>query len=77
MDVGFEVTDKCTTCGICAKVCLAGNINYEEKKPVWKHQCEQCMACLHCCPVKAITFRGKEVTIQYQHPKIDIKELYR
>jgi ferredoxin len=52
----FHVTDKCTSCGLCEKVCPVGNIKLVNDLPVWSDKCEQCMACLQLCPVEAIEY---------------------
>ena len=52
----FHTTDKCTTCGLCAKICPTKNITITENKPVWKNHCTQCLACIHRCPARAIEY---------------------
>lgn len=54
MDKDFWITDKCNSCGMCAKVCPVNNIEIIEGKPKWQHKCEQCFACLQWCPQEAI-----------------------
>ena len=55
MDKHFNVSDACTHCGICQKVCPVNNIEYgHDKKPYFKHHCEQCLACIQHCPARAI-----------------------
>ncbi|MFH1368508.1 MAG: EFR1 family ferrodoxin [Elusimicrobiota bacterium] len=76
-DKNFRVQDKCNGCGICYKVCPAGNIKLENSRPVWNHKCEQCMACLQWCPVEAIQYGKKtEKRKRYHHPDIKIIEMY-
>jgi ferredoxin len=68
-DKKYRWTEKCNSCGLCAKVCPANNIVMENGRPVWQHRCEQCVACLQWCPQEAIEF-GK-VTVgrkRYRHP---------
>lgn len=62
-DKDFSVSDACTRCGTCAKVCPVKNIGMVDGKPVWQHHCEFCCACLHFCPAEAIqlhVMRGTE-----------------
>ena len=75
-DSKYWVDQKCTGCGICFKVCPVNNIELIENKPTWKHNCEQCMACLQWCPTAAIQC-GKKTTHRkrYQHPDIKIQDL--
>lgn len=58
-DRRFRVTDQCTGCGICAKVCPVGNITLEDGRPIFHHRCEQCFACYHHCPEHAIELQPK------------------
>jgi MinD superfamily P-loop ATPase len=46
------------------------------RMPEWKHHCEQCFACLHWCPQKAIQY-GKRTSgrIPYHHPDIKMSEM--
>ena len=55
-DRGFVITDRCVSCGICAKVCPCKNIVMANGKPTFLHQCSFCMACVAFCPQKAFTY---------------------
>jgi formate hydrogenlyase subunit 6/NADH:ubiquinone oxidoreductase subunit I/flavodoxin len=55
-DKGFVVTDKCVSCGTCARVCPCKNIVMENGKPSFKHRCNFCMSCVAYCPVWAINY---------------------
>lgn len=74
-DRKFTVTDRCTSCGICAAVCPAENIELVEGKPVWKHHCELCCGCIHLCPVQAIQAAGTERRQRYRNPDVTVAEL--
>ena len=77
-DRKFSVSDRCTSCGTCAAVCPAGNIELVEGKPVWKHHCELCCGCIHLCPVKAIQAGPGTVKRQrYRNPLVTLAELKR
>jgi len=52
----FVVTDACTSCGLCEKLCPIGTIKLVNGKPTWKDDCTQCLACIHHCPVQAIQY---------------------
>jgi ferredoxin len=76
MDKKFWVDDKCNHCGICSKVCPAGNIEMIAEKPSWLHRCEQCLACLQWCPQEAIQFGEKTVKYpRYHHPEVILKDI--
>ncbi len=49
----YIVSDNCVRCGICAKVCPAGNIKVTDKVE-FGTRCEVCYACLHNCPKNAL-----------------------
>ncbi len=76
IDENFWTGQSCDGCGICSKVCPAENIELVEKKPSWKHHCEQCLACLHLCPKGAVEFKqdsiGKE---RFKNVSIQLAEL--
>lgn len=78
-DKGFHLSDTCMSCGLCAKVCPADNIVLEEGKPVFRHHCEHCMACIQFCPKKAINYKNATQKRQrYHNPAVtaaDITEL--
>lgn len=61
VDRGFTVSDKCTGCGVCTKVCSCSNIALTDGKPAFKHQCNFCTSCFVYCPARAINY---EVTAE-------------
>jgi len=78
MDSKFWADDKCTNCGICAKVCPARNITIESGKPLWHHTCEQCFACLQWCPSEAIQYGKRTVRFErYHHPDVVLKDVLK
>lgn len=58
-DKGFTVSDKCISCGKCAKRCPLGNIDIASGKPEWNGNCTHCMACIGGCPTEAIGYQSK------------------
>lgn len=75
-DRDFTVSDCCTNCGLCAKVCLAGNIEMIDKSPTFGGKCEHCMACIHWCPTKAIQWKKRtQKRNRYHHPDVSVKEI--
>ena len=56
---GFAVTDACTGCGLCYRICPSENIEMRDGKPTWDRLCSSCLACYHRCPEQAITFKRR------------------
>jgi ferredoxin len=76
MDEDFWVDEKCNSCGICAQVCPAHNIQLPEGRPTWSHHCEQCLACIQWCPQASIQYGKKTSSYQrYHHPEITLKDI--
>jgi ferredoxin len=76
LDAGFTVTEKCTFCGLCEKICPVGNIELVEGKPQWKHRCEHCIACISWCPTSAIEYGSvTQSRTRYQNPHIQAVEI--
>lgn len=72
----FSCRDACISCGNCETVCPVNNISLHEGKPQWRENCQECLACLHFCPVTCIEF-GSHTTgrKRYHHPKITYTDL--
>jgi ferredoxin len=52
----FIADGRCTSCGVCVKVCPASNISLDgpSKRPRWGMRCEDCCRCFNRCPEQAI-----------------------
>jgi flavodoxin/NAD-dependent dihydropyrimidine dehydrogenase PreA subunit len=72
----FYADDKCTSCGLCEKICNAQTIRVKEK-PEWGKECTQCLACIHLCPVKAIQYgKGTENKGRYKNPNVNVSDRF-
>lgn len=73
----FWVDENCDGCDICVKVCPVDNVELVDGKPVWGDKCEQCLACLHWCPPKAIQL-GKKTPgrKRYHNPDVRVEDFY-
>jgi ferredoxin len=58
-DKKFKATNACIGCGLCSEICPVQNIKLEDHRPVWRHQCERCLACIQWCPTEAIQYGKK------------------
>jgi len=76
-DTSFNLIEKCTGCGICARVCPVNNITMTDNKPVWQHHCENCLACYNWCPVKAIRGGIAAKNYYYRRPEIKVTEMMK
>ncbi len=77
-DKRFWIDSGCIGCGICTKVCPAGNIKLEGGRPVWLHNCQMCTACINLCPKGAIQ-SGKDTVKRgrYRNPFVEAADLYK
>jgi len=74
-DKGFVITDRCNGCGICSRVCPAGNIEMTSGKPVRLHRCENCSACFHWCPGEAVTGEIVRYEKRYRNPAVKLSDV--
>ena len=58
-DRGFRVSERCVSCGKCARRCPLNNISLTDGRPVWGGDCTHCMACIGGCPTGAIEYKSK------------------
>jgi len=72
----FWVDDHCKGCGSCRSVCPVGNVEIVGGRPVWHDRCQQCLACLHWCPEKAVQYsRYTANKTRYTNPYISLKDM--
>lgn len=76
MDKDFNVSSDCKGCGICKQLCPVKNIEMVNGIPAFKHNCEQCLACIHHCPSKAINCNDRtQNKKRYINPDVTIGEI--
>lgn len=76
-DSKFSASDSCDGCGICSRICPAGNIAMEGGRPVWRGRCEQCGACFSWCPQASISGTCLAARTRYHNPEITLPEMLR
>ena len=75
-DQYFTVSDYCNGCGVCQNVCPVNNIDIKNVKPVFKHSCEHCLACIHACPQTAIEWKTKTIGKErYRNLHVSLNEI--
>lgn len=74
-DKTFQLTESCNGCGTCEKVCPADNIVMSSTKPVWQHRCENCLACINACAMRAISGGPGHPNYYYQHHALKTNDL--
>ncbi len=74
-DVFLRVSDQCTLCGLCEKICPVNNITIKDKV-TFNHHCEHCLGCLQWCPAQAIDLvvrsKGRR---RYRHPDMTVETM--
>lgn len=66
----FYATEKCTSCGLCERVCPLNNISIVDGKAVWGDHCTHCMACICRCPAGAVEYGSHSRGLaRYRCPK--------
>jgi Pyruvate/2-oxoacid:ferredoxin oxidoreductase delta subunit len=67
-DRSFLADEKCNGCCICTRVCPVNNVAMIDGRPSWMGHCEQCYACFHWCPQKAVQYGRSAKQHRYHHP---------
>ena len=79
----YKVTDACTGCKICYKVCPSAAIQMIEKRgkqiPEFiPKKCDHCQACMQLCPSRAIAFgKIQPKSRRYRHSAVKVDELIK
>jgi ferredoxin len=74
-DQSFQINKDCNGCGTCSRVCPVNNIKIVDKKPVWQHHCETCLACYSWCPQEAICGKIVSYNERYHHPEVKLPDM--
>ena len=74
----FDVSDKCTSCGLCVNLCPKDNISCDENGKIKiGNNCMQCLSCVQYCPNHAISISGSKDDATYHNPNIKAELLTR
>ena len=76
-DKSFQTNEKCTECGICARICPVNNIEIVEGRPIWLHHCETCYGCYGWCPNNAITGDIVAYNEWYHNPEVSLSDMLK
>lgn len=73
----LKITEKCSGCGICERVCPIGNISIAGGKAARKSKkCEFCLACAQNCPSGAILLKKeRNPNARYRNKSITLEEI--
>lgn len=63
----LKISDACTGCGLCTRLCPMENIVLENSKAVPQNHCTMCYRCINSCPARAITLLGNTVVEQCRY----------
>ena len=71
----YIVNERCTKCGICAKVCPTANITVTDDQVIFGENCEECLGCVHHCPQNAIHLPDEKSTARFRNEHVLLKEI--
>jgi len=72
----LTITEKCSGCGLCCKLCPTNNIEMRDGKAARGDNCVACTACANWCPQHAIRSRMSRILKgQYHHPEVSATDL--
>lgn len=54
----IAVSNACTSCGYCSKICPVQNISIKDGKPNFQSRCLMCFRCIYACPAKAMSSKN-------------------
>lgn len=65
----LKISNACTGCGLCTRVCPMENLILENGKAAAGKRCTMCYRCISLCPAKAITLLGCAVIEQCRYDR--------
>jgi NAD-dependent dihydropyrimidine dehydrogenase PreA subunit len=80
----FYYDEKCSGCGVCERVCLAGKVKMQDRRPSWNAEttCLACWACFNFCPERSIQIKSKwylksytALNGRYHHPSVSAGDI--
>ncbi len=71
----IKISESCTSCGTCTKICPMNNIRINGSIPEFGKNCISCGGCLQNCPSKALHHIQEKSSARYRNPHIQLKEL--
>ncbi len=71
----FTITEDCSDCQKCIRICPVGNIKHENGLIVFGEKCIACLSCYHRCPEKAIVYKNRRKKDRYINPLIKEKNI--
>jgi ferredoxin len=72
----FWADDRCSSCGLCERICPVDNIELRGGRPHFADRCMLCMRCIHACPEEAIQIgRATMDKFRWHGPKGAFKPL--
>jgi ferredoxin len=75
-DKKFNITNQCSGCGLCVKLCPVNNIKIEGRNPIRLNHCERCLRCVQWCPTEAVQYGKKTIKWRrYHNPSIKVTDI--
>lgn len=65
----IKISDACTGCGKCIRLCPMGNLALKDGRVVAGNRCTMCYRCISTCPAQAITLLGDRVVEQCRYDR--------
>jgi len=75
LDSNYAVSEACTGCGTCVRVCPRSNVRLSGGRPEWLHDCDNCGACAAWCTSGAIGSGGAAATPRRHNPAVVAADL--